>query len=233
MIHSFNGRILVIEGGDRSGKGLQTDVTYKKLDDMGYDIVKSEFPNYDTTTGKVLHDFLHGKFGDSRKVPAEAASLYFAANRVEEREKLWDWLSQGKLVILNRYRESNEAFNGAKLPENQRGDFIRNLRYLEGTLLGLPDSDMVIYLDVPRKFSKMLEEKENKTSGKISDQYEKDDAYQEEVANTYRKLANDSINWHVVDCIKDGDLMKPEEINEKMMGLIREKGLLDSIRRKC
>ena len=50
----MQGKLIVIEGTDCSGKNTQANLVVKKLIAMGYKAVNLSFPMYDTPTGKIV-----------------------------------------------------------------------------------------------------------------------------------------------------------------------------------
>ena len=56
-----NGKIIVIEGTDCSGKETQTRLLVEKLEAMGKKVKRISFPMYDTPTGKIIGACLLGK----------------------------------------------------------------------------------------------------------------------------------------------------------------------------
>ena len=63
-----------------------------------------------------------------------------------------NWLNEGKTIILDRYTESNMAHQGGKFlmkGEQQVREMVEWIRKLEIEEMGLPESDLVIYLYLP------------------------------------------------------------------------------------
>ena len=85
----MKGKLIVIEGTDCSGKETQTNLLMKKLESDNISIVKFDFPNYDSPTGRIIGGPYLGKeyicpswFTEGAvNVDPKVASLYFAADR--------------------------------------------------------------------------------------------------------------------------------------------------------
>lgn len=138
--------------------------------------------------------------------PFESMLLY-AGDRLHSREELHSALSQGAVVVLNRYVPSNIAYGCAKLilldREFERNRLIEINEQLEYELLGLPRPDKVIVLDVRSSVaSDMVVTKAPRQylEGQKKDQYESNHSLQYLVREQYLWLAQQYPEWHVVEC---------------------------------
>lgn len=118
----MRGKLIVIEGTDSSGKQTQADLLCKKLNEDNIEAARSRFPDYDTPTGKIIGECLLGKdgkafFDDFNQIPPKVAALYYAADRAYNIDKINKLLNDGINVILDRYVESNMAYQAAKFPD--------------------------------------------------------------------------------------------------------------------
>ena len=77
-----------------------------------------DFPQYNAFFGRMVRDYLNGKFGATRDLPAEYTMLPYALDRLQHQPQIATWLRDGKWVILDRYTYSN-AFSVAKCPREQ------------------------------------------------------------------------------------------------------------------
>lgn len=160
------GKLIVIEGTDCSGKQTQTEELVKNLQKLGYKSISFSFPNYNSPTGKIIGDAYLGKNGKSffaegiENVDPKISSLYYAADRVYHKDTIKKYLEEGYIVILNRYVESNMAFQGGKIKDikkrNMMYEWLDNLEYV---LLDLPRPDFVIFLYLPYEFVCLLKSK--------------------------------------------------------------------------
>jgi len=83
----------------------------------------------------------------------------YAADRWQAKNDLITWLDQGNIVVSNRYTSSN-AYQAAKLPENERDRFTKWSFEMEYQGFGIPREDLVIFLYVPYRVSqKLIEQK--------------------------------------------------------------------------
>ncbi|MGL5936124.1 MAG: hypothetical protein ACRCZI_10955, partial [Cetobacterium sp.] len=58
-----NGKLIVIEGTDSSGKETQTELLFKKLSEKIEKIRKISFPNYESPACAPVKMYLAGEFG--------------------------------------------------------------------------------------------------------------------------------------------------------------------------
>lgn len=159
------GKLIVIEGTDCSGKQTQTEKLVENLKNIGLKAISFGFPNYASPTGKIIGDAYLGKKGESlftegiENVDPKISSLYYAADRAYNINIIKKYLEAGYIVVLNRYVESNMAFQGGKIKDIKK----RNMMYewldnLEFVLLELPRPDLVIFLYLPYEEVKVLKE---------------------------------------------------------------------------
>lgn len=102
------GKLILIEGLDRTGKTTQSTIL---LDRLKPNAALIKFPDRTTPIGNLINRYLVDK---EFKLPDQAAHLLFSANRWEVAETIKDLLLQGKHVILDRYVYSGIAYSAAK-----------------------------------------------------------------------------------------------------------------------
>jgi len=163
------GFIIGIEGIDAAGKRTQSSLLRSWLIRRGIRTEILSFPDYNTHLGMELKKFLAGE----RDYSPQLSHILFAANRWEKRETIENYLSNGKVVIVDRYTESNLVYgvaNGLPL------DWLINLEE------GLPKASLVLVLDAPT--GKLFDRR-----GHLKDRYEGDLTLQERARKTYLELA--------------------------------------------
>ncbi len=210
------GKIITIDGGDRAGKHTQAALLCENLKMNGQKSALLEFPQYNSLSGELVKEYLAGHYGSKEQLGAKLPSLIYAFNRFEEKEKLLDLLGKGYIVVLDRYIESNMAYQSAKLIPEERAAFQQWLKNLEFGIFKLPNSDLVIYLHVPVEIAKRLGEKEARETGKQKDIHETDEKFQKKVVEQYLALAAEK-KWTVIECIEKGMLLSPEKISEMIL----------------
>ena len=101
------GKIIVLEGLDKSGKTTQAHMLHDYLNDKNPDqAVLFSFPDYSTKIGQEIRSFLDGKV----QYNAETKHMLLSANRWEKKENILESLKSGKTIILNRYYQSNLVY---------------------------------------------------------------------------------------------------------------------------
>ena len=79
---NLNGKIIVIEGTDGSGKQTQTAKLKERLTKEGYEVYTNSFPNYDSDSSAAVKMYLNGEIRpNATEVSAEAASMFYAIDR--------------------------------------------------------------------------------------------------------------------------------------------------------
>ncbi len=213
----------MIEGADGSGKGTQTRLLAKSLEEYG-PVVQFEFPRYKNSAfGNLIKRCLGGEFGNFLELSPYLSSLPYILDRVRAKYLLLESLKDGH-VICDRYTPSNIAYQSAKLSSGERKEFIEFIESGEYEELGLPAPDLVIYLSVPVETSAQLI-KERRAKGKaevVKDIHESNLEYQRKVADVYRYLSKERSNWKIVDCVKGGKLLPREDVHQKVVKIVKE-----------
>jgi len=195
------GKLIVVDGLDGSGKGTQSDKLVQNLNTAGKDTVKISFPNYEDKAAGALKMYLDGEFGsDPDSVNAYAASTFFAVDRFSSYKRVWqDKMLGGTNVVCDRYTTSNAIHQMAKLPKEQWDGFLTWLFDFEFGKLGLPDPDMVIYLDMDVQVSQKLIEGRCKDKNIKKDIHEANVAYLAKCREAAHYCA-DKLNWTIIKC---------------------------------
>lgn len=214
----MNGKIIVFEGIDGSGKGTQTKLLYKHYDKKGIPVKLIDFPGYDRTFfGKVVGEFLNGDFGKLNEVHPKLSAILYAGDRYEHLKDIKSYLEKGYLIILDRYVSSNIAHQTAKLKVDDRKileDWIEDLEY---NIFGLPRPNLTIFLDMPPEYSKelVLKKEARSYTDKKEDIHEEDKTYIEKTYEVFKTLSKKN-NWVTIECV-DKDI---ETINNEIIYLL-------------
>ena len=190
------GKIIVIEGSDKAGKGTQSRLLVDALKLSGKVCVIIDFPDYTTPIGAEIRAFLDGK----RNYPNELKHILFSANRWEKKREIESMVDNGTIIIINRYYQSNLAYgisNGL------------NINWLLNLDKGLPKEDLVIVLEVSSKISY------KRTAAEYNDTFEKDQKLMADVHKNYRILAR-KFKWKIINGEKNR-----EEVHQDIMKVIK------------
>lgn len=225
------GKFIVFEGTDGSGKATQLKLLVKYFKNGGKKVEETDFPQYYTSFfGKLVGRFLKGEFGGIGEVSPYLACLPYAGDRFEVSKKIKKWLSEGKIVVSNRYIGSNMAHQTIKLPKSQQPKFLRFLEEMEYEIFGIPREDIVIFLYVPPEIGQRLVDEKGKrgyVGGQKRDIHEADISHLKKASKMYLRLVKRYSYWTKVDCCdRQGNLMKPEQIHQKVLKVLRERKIL-------
>ena len=118
------GYMIAVEGADKAGKHTQVMniIKYLRARDIAAETL--DFPQYNAFFGRMIRDYLNGKFGATRDLPAEYTMLPYALDRLQHQPQISKWLNDGKWVILDRYTYSN-SFSVAKYPRDKWDEKIK------------------------------------------------------------------------------------------------------------
>ena len=216
-------RLIVIDGLDGSGKATQTKLLCDRLVSLGYRARTLSFPDYASDSSALVRMYLEGRLGDSPDdVNAYAASVFYAVDRVASFISSWGKeLADLDYIVADRYTTSNIPHQMSKVPDDERDSYIDWLFDLEYKRLGVPEPDMVMFLDVAPSVSQgLLAERYDGDESK-KDIHEKAFGYllrcRESAAYAAKKLG-----WRVVKC-DDGEKMRSrEDISDEIFGIIKE-----------
>ena len=218
----MNGRLIVFEGTDGSGKATQSRLLCEHLQRENIPYKNITFPQYGKPSAAMVQEYLDGNLGRRPgDVNAYAASLMFSMDRYASYKQDWGaFYEAGGLVIADRYTTSNAVHQVSKLPPEERTVFLNWLFELEYGKLGLPKPDLVLYLDVDLPTSlKRMQHRQEKHNTK-ADIHEQDVAYLENCLRIGR-LAAAHYGWTVVPFMKDGAERELEEKHEEIFSIIR------------
>ncbi len=211
------GIFIVMEGADGSGKTTQFNLLTERLKAIGYDVAVFDFPRYDKGSSHFVKQYLNGAYGNAADVSPYTASLFFALDRYEAAKDIEQALSEGKIVLSNRYTGSNMAHQGGKFVDEveQRGFFVW-ADNLEFQLLGIPRPDTNIFLRVPAEVSyELIKRKQSRSyTDKVHDEHEADMNHLKKSVATYDLLCQlFPKDFQAIECTKKGRLLGVAEIN--------------------
>jgi len=215
------GKLIVFEGIDGSGKSAQYRRICSRLENDAIVYNHIVFPRYDNESSALIRMYLAGEFGTKPDdVNAYAASIFYAADRFASFKTDWGkTYNDGGLFISDRYTTSNAVHQGAKLPDDELEDYFKWLSDFEYVKMGLPQPDLVIYLDVdiPTSLKRMTKRQGGGEAG--TDIHEKDAAYLKRCLETADKAA-DFYGWKRIPFMKNGVERDIDEKNDEIYKLI-------------
>jgi dTMP kinase len=227
-----NGRLIVIEGIDGTGKQTQSERLARTLAARQVPVLRVSYPRYDKDSSAMARHYLAGDFGeDPDAVSPYVASTFFAADRYASyQEETGPFLAKGGVVIADRYTTSNLVHQAGKIADAaERDAFVHWLEDYEYRLLGLPRPDLVFFLDMPEAVSEQLmADRANKITGEAEkDIHERDTDYLKRASACARALAK-ARHWRIVNCLdSDGQLRTVDDIGDEITALV-----LDALKSK-
>ena len=191
------GRIIVLEGIDKAGKGTQCKLLQNDIMKAGFNCKILDFPDYSTPIGKEIRLFLDGR----RSYSSQVQHMLLSVNRWEKKEEIEKMLQNGTIIIMDRYYQSNIVYglsNGL------------DLNWLINLDKGLPKEDIVIILEIDPATS-------YKRVDRNRDLFEKNLEFLSNVKQNYQKLSQ-VYNWKIVNGEEN-----VEKIHLKTSSLVKEK----------
>lgn len=229
--HVKRGRFVVIDGNDGSGKATQTNLLVEELKVAGYEVEIADFPQYGTKSAGLVEEYLIAqKYG---QVNPYASSIFYAVDRFDASFKIRKWLTEGKVVVSNRYVTANAGHQGGKIDDEQeRIKFFKWLDNLEYNIFGIPKPDLNIILHMPAEVARELigrksAESRKQLNGQKYDMHEQDLNHLKRAENVFAQITKLFPNTKLVECVKGGQLLSPAEVHNKVWELVRRIALKD------
>lgn len=215
------GKLIVIDGGDGSGKQTQVTLLEEYLIKSHKKVKVVDFPRYYTSFhGRTVAKFLRGEFGALDQISPYLASLAYALDRASMKEELEMFLKKGGYVLANRYATSTLGHQAARISdETERNKFIKWAYQLEYNVHRIPKEDVVVFLYVPWKIGMELTKKKTVRAylqGK-EDIQEKDIEHRMNAEKMYLELCKRYRHWIRIDCTQNGKLLSREVIHNKVL----------------
>lgn len=101
---------ITLEGPEGSGKTTAVESAVKKLNELGYEVIRTREPG-GTPIAEQIRNVILDK-SNTAMDPRTEALLYAASRRQHLVEKVWPALKEGKIVICDRYLDSSLAYQG-------------------------------------------------------------------------------------------------------------------------
>lgn len=213
--------LIVLEGLDGAGKSTQVKLLMEMLGRKGKEYEYIHFPRFDAPVyGDMIARFLRGELGEMDRVDPYVVALLFAGDRADAAPAIRRWLCEGKFVVLDRYVNSNIAFQCAKYDDPRKRQELREwILDTEFEKFGIPRPDLSLFLDVPFSFtsSRLTEERGGSDREYLRgarDIHEESLDLQRRVREVYLGIAaEDPLLLRTVDCSDGkGGMSAPEEI---------------------
>lgn len=219
----MQGKLIVFEGTDGSGKATQSELLCQELTRRGVPYRKLTFPRYQEESSALVRLYLGGAFGQKPgDVNAYAAAAFYSVDRYASYKQDWGaFYESGGLLIADRYTTSNAVHQTAKLPPEQRDAFLDWLFDFEYRLLGLPAPTLVLYLDMPTEVTERMMRRRESDTHTTADIHERDADYlrhcRENAAHVVERCG-----WTRIDCACGGAPRTIEDIHREVMDSVAD-----------
>lgn len=190
-----NGKIIVVEGTDKAGKGTQSRLLINALKISGIRCAKMDFPDYTTPIGQEIRAFLDGR----RNYTMEVKHMLLSANRWEKKNEIERMINKDTIIIMNRYYQSNIVYGVSH---------DLGLKWLLNLDKGLPKEDLAIVLEVNPNISYQRAPGDRDT-------FEMDQKLLMKVHKNYRILAK-QFSWKIIDGDRDS-----EQVHNEIMNIVK------------
>jgi dTMP kinase len=190
----MNGKFIVFEGIDGSGKSTQAEKTFQNLSNSVLTKEQTE-----GLMGQAVQKILNHKY----KTSPLALQILFTSDRADHIFKeIEPYLKQGKTVVSDRYALSTIAYGGKDC----------DIEYLKriNSIFRKPDLTIIIDTDVDTALSRLNKRVEDE------ELFEKKE-FLEKIRKNYLDLIDYYPNTHIID--GNGSI---EEVNKKVMSLVSE-----------
>ena len=225
----LNGKIIVIEGTDGSGKQTQTARLKQRMEQEGYTVYTTSFPNYKSDSSGPVRMYLNGELSENANVvSAKAASILYATDRyatyMKDIKPVYD--KGQSVIVFDRWSSSNIIHQGGKMicgiqnfdeREQELERFITWLDNLEHGDFEIPRADKTIYLYVPLEYTiKLRENRANKiTGGEKQDIHESDNNHLKNASEAGLAAAH-LLGWEIIECVREDKMRSIEDISEEI-----------------
>jgi dTMP kinase len=223
------GKFIVIDGIDGSGKATQVGLLAKRLKKEGVKVKTIDFPRYyNNFFGKLIGEFLTGKYGDFIAMHPRVASVLYAADRWEASKDIQKWLDEGYVVLADRYVSANQIHQAGKIENvKERKEFLTWLDKMEYGTFKIPKPNMVVYLDVPFEVSsewlkKKIAVRKKKYLKGQKDVAEDNLEHLKLSRNSALELAKTNKNWVKIECCEGMVCMIPEDVHEEVFKRVKK-----------
>ncbi len=219
----MNGKLIVIEGLDGSGKSTQVELLKQRLADSNIKLKQIKLPDYENKSSTLVKMYLAGEFGKNPSdVNIYSASLFYAIDRYASYKNIWgDDYKNGTLILADRYTTSNAVHQTVKLPKTDWDKYLDWLFGTEYTMMEIPSPDAVIYLDMDVDISQRLMSKRYEGEEAKKDVHEANVEYLKACREAALYTA-ERFSWNVVKCFEGDEPLPISVISDKIFSIVKE-----------
>lgn len=202
----MEGKLIVIEGPDGSGKSTQIELMRSYLKAKGYEVVETREPG-GTKIGEKIRDIILDN-NNTEMSPVTEALLYAASRAQHVHEVIKPEIARGKIVICTRYVYSSLVYQGIG-----RGLGIDMVASINNAAIQGMMPDLTIMFDMDPEKALM-----RKTSDGGGDRLEMEDVnFHKMVYNGYKEIVRIHKDIKVVNASRS-----IEEVHNDVIKIINE-----------
>jgi thymidylate kinase len=202
----MEGKLIVIEGPDGSGKSTQIRLMKEYLAAKGFEVVETREPG-GTRIGEKIRDIILDR-DNTEMNPVTEALLYAASRAQHVHEVIKPEVMKGKIVICTRYVYSSLVYQGIA-----RGLGIETVASINDAAIQGVRADLTLLFDMdPEKALR------RKTSGGKGDRLELEDVnFHKMVYNGYKEIAKSHKDIKTIDASRS-----VEEVHKEVIDIINK-----------
>ena len=184
----MQGRFIVFEGGEKSGKSTQINLLYEHLLSLGLEVVLTREPGgKNSEIAEKIRELILNK--EHVKMHPRAELLLFLAARAQHIEEVVKpALAKGQIVLCDRFDGSTFAYQGAA-----RNLDVKDIILMNDWAKDQLEPDLVIYLDITPE---QAETRDRVYKVDRLDAEKKD--FHEKVRAGYLQQVKEKNNWHII-----------------------------------
>ncbi len=188
--------MIVIDGVDGAGKGVQSRRLLQAFTDAGHQTILTREPGGAPAAEDIRELLVKGE--PEKWDSMTELLLMYASRRVHLRDTIWPSLNQNKWVISDRYADSSRAFQGIA---GELG--LEIVEQVHQIVVGDFEPELVLILDIPESIAL---DRANSRGGN-EDRFEKKGAlYQAKVRTAFKQIAaSNSKQYHVINANQSMD----------------------------
>jgi dTMP kinase len=213
MKKKSSGFFITFEGGEGTGKSVQSSILCEKLKAKGFSVVLTREPGGTEGAEEIRKLLL---VGDEDKWGIQAESLLYLASRADHWEKVIEpALSLGKIVIADRFHDSSVIYQGycKGVPK-----WFLNNAYRMITGGRLPNRTYLIDIDPKIGIKRSIEKNNNENNNEV--RYENMDIdFHNNVRKGFLNMANNDKRFLIVDGHKEQSVIA-DEIYSDIAGIL-------------
>lgn len=229
----MNGKIIVIDGMDGTGKATQSELLFKKLKEKNNKVKLFSFPNYDEESSYFIKKYL--REGYCRDLESEVPILhdfFYSIDRcISYHKNIKQYYEDGYIIILDRYIIANPICNLHKYGEETSSivKYLTRLTSVENHFFEIPKPDVnIILYSKPVINTKLIADRASKEND--TPDLNESLTFQTNVFNNIEKIDPDLIvytnNLGKIEKLlvhdKKGNMYSVEDMHEQIMKVVEK-----------